>query len=99
VYLASADWMDRNFFRRIETAFPILDPKLKKRVINESIKACLADNVQAWEMDSDGRYHRRSPRRGGRTFAAQTVLMEQLGSLAADPVARDRIKPPEAVAA
>jgi polyphosphate kinase len=98
VYLASADWMDRNFFRRIETAFPILDPKLRKRVINESIKACLADNVQAWEMDSDGRYRRRSPRRG-RSFAAQTVLMEQLGTLAPDPAPNEPIKPPEAVAA
>jgi polyphosphate kinase len=98
VYLASADWMDRNFFRRIETAFPILDPKLRKRVINESIKACLADNVQAWEMDSDGRYHRRSPRRA-RSFAAQTVLMEQLGTLAAAPAPREPIKSPEAVVA
>jgi polyphosphate kinase len=98
VYLASADWMDRNFFRRIETAFPILDPKLKKRVINESIKACLADNVQAWEMDSDGRYQRRSPRRA-RSFAAQTVLMEQLGTLAPEPTAKEAGKPPQAVAA
>jgi polyphosphate kinase len=98
VYLASADWMDRNFFRRIETAFPILDPKLRKRVINESIKACLADNVQAWEMDSNGRYHRRSPRRA-RAFAAQTVLMEQLGTLAPDPAPKEPFKPSEAVAA
>jgi polyphosphate kinase len=39
VWLASADWMDRNFFRRIETGFPMLDPKLKRRVINEGLKA------------------------------------------------------------
>jgi polyphosphate kinase len=38
VYLASADWMDRNFFRRIEVAFPVLDAKLKKRVIEEGLK-------------------------------------------------------------
>src|SRR6476646_582717 len=54
VYLASADWMDRNFFRRIEVAFPILDAKLKKRVIEEGLKIYLADNVQAWEMHADG---------------------------------------------
>ncbi len=99
VYLASADWMDRNFFRRIETAFPILDPKLRKRIVNESIKACLADNVQAWEMDSDGRYHRRSPRRGGRAFAAQAVLMDQLGTLAPEPTVKEADKPAQAVAA
>jgi polyphosphate kinase len=98
VYLASADWMDRNFFRRIETAFPILDPKLRKRVINESIKACLADNVQAWEMDSEGRYHRRSPRRA-RVFAAQAVLMEQLGTLAPDRPPKEPMPALEAVAA
>jgi polyphosphate kinase len=98
VYLASADWMDRNFFRRIEVAFPILDPKLRKRVIDESIKTCLADNTQAWEMDSDGRYHRRSPRRS-RSFAAQTVLMEQLGSLAPERKEEDRARPAEAAAA
>jgi polyphosphate kinase len=98
VYLASADWMDRNFFRRIETAFPILDAKLKKRVINESIKASLADNTQAWEMGSDGRYHRRSPRRG-RSFAAQTILMEQLGALAPEPELTEPLRPADAVAA
>jgi polyphosphate kinase len=90
--------MDRNFFRRIEVAFPILDPKLRKRVINESIKTCLADNTQAWEMDSDGRYHRRSPRRS-RSFAAQTVLMEQLGSLAPERKEEDRARPAEAAVA
>ena len=98
VFLASADWMERNFFRRIEVAFPILDPKLRKRVINEGIKACLADNVQAWEMDSDGRYHRTAPRRS-RSFVAQTVLMEQLGSLAPEAADSEPGKPAEAVAA
>ena len=98
VYLASADWMDRNFFRRIETAFPILDPKLRKRVIKESIKACLADNIQAWEMDSEGHYHRRSPRRA-RAFAAQTVLMEQLGTLTPSAPPKEALKPAEPIAA
>jgi polyphosphate kinase len=58
VYLASADWMDRNFFRRIETCFPVLDPKLRKRVINEGLEPYLKDNVQACTMDADGCYHR-----------------------------------------
>jgi polyphosphate kinase len=59
VHLSSADWMERNFFRRIELCFPLLDPRLKQRVIKEGLKVYLADNNQAWDMDSDGNYHRR----------------------------------------
>ncbi len=62
VYLSSADWMDRNFFRRIEVCFPILDKKLKKRVIDEGLKAYLQDNCQAWEMNGDGQYRHRQAR-------------------------------------
>jgi polyphosphate kinase len=54
VYLASADWMDRNFFRRIELCFPVLDPALKRRVIREGLQPYLDDNCQAWEMGPDG---------------------------------------------
>jgi polyphosphate kinase len=50
--------MDRNFFRRIETCFPVLDPDLKKRVIDEALRNGLADNTQAWNMDGDGQYQR-----------------------------------------
>ena len=57
VYLSSADWMERNFFRRIELCFPVLDPRLKQRVIKEGLRIYLADNSQAWEMDADGNYH------------------------------------------
>jgi polyphosphate kinase len=78
VYLSSADWMDRNFFRRVEICFPVLDAKLKKRVISEALKPYLEDNCQAWEMDADGRYHLRSPRRGSRPQAAQDALLETL---------------------
>jgi polyphosphate kinase len=63
VYLASADWMDRNFFRRIEVCFPVLDKKLKKRVLDEGLKIYLQDNCQAWDMDSGGGYKlKRAPR-------------------------------------
>ncbi len=51
VYLSSADWMDRNFFRRVEVCFPILDKKLKKRVIEEGLKVHLRDNQLSWQMD------------------------------------------------
>jgi polyphosphate kinase len=63
VYLGSADWMERNFFRRIEVVFPVLDPKLKRRVIKEGLRLFLHDNSQAWEMDSDGTYRIRPSRR------------------------------------
>ena len=69
--------MDRNFFRRVEVCFPVLDAKLKKRVINEGLKPYLEDNCQAWEMDQDGQYHPRSPHRG-KPQAAQEVLLEML---------------------
>jgi polyphosphate kinase len=77
VYLSSADWMDRNFFRRVEVCFPVLDPKLKKRIVNEGLKPYLEDNCQAWEMDQDGHYSLRSPRRG-KPQAAQDALLEML---------------------
>ncbi|MDT3706668.1 MAG: polyphosphate kinase 1 [Thiobacillus sp.] len=75
VYLSSADWMDRNFFRRIETSFPILNPKLKKRVINEGLKPYLRDNVQAWDMQPDGSYRRRAKRRA-KPYSAQDMLLK-----------------------
>jgi polyphosphate kinase len=77
VYLSSADWMDRNFFRRVEICFPVLDAKLKKRVISEGLKPYLDDNSQAWDMDKDGHYVQRAPRRG-RPQVAQETLLETL---------------------
>ncbi|MEW6119609.1 MAG: polyphosphate kinase 1 [Pseudomonadota bacterium] len=74
VYLSSADWMDRNFFRRIETCFPILNPKLKKRVIAEGLKPYLRDNVQAWEMLPDGSFRRKTGRRT-QPYCAQAELL------------------------
>ncbi|MGH8679867.1 MAG: polyphosphate kinase 1 [Burkholderiales bacterium] len=79
VYLASADWMDRNFFRRIEVCFPLLDPKLKQRVVDEALKASLADNVQAWEMDCDGHYSQRKPLRT-KPYSAQAAVLELLAA-------------------
>ncbi|HGO6094327.1 TPA: polyphosphate kinase 1, partial [Burkholderia cepacia] len=74
VYLSSADWMDRNLFRRVEVAFPIRDRKLKRRVIAEGLSVCLGDNQSAWQMHSDGHYRRRR--------AGKTIRNAQLGLLA-----------------
>jgi polyphosphate kinase len=77
VYLSSADWMDRNFFRRIEVCFPLLDKKFKKRVLDEGLKIYLRDNVQAWDMASSGHYRRKTTRRA-EPHCAQSTLLEQL---------------------
>ena len=74
VYLASADWMSRNFFRRIELCFPVLDPALKRRVIREGLQPYLDDNVQAWAMDAEGGYARAKARRGRNRSAQEELL-------------------------
>ena len=56
VYCSSADWMDRNFFRRVEIFFPIEDPALKKRIFEESFENYFNDNSQAWLLHKDGSY-------------------------------------------
>src|SRR4051812_10116272 len=81
VYLASADWMARNFFRRIELCFPVLDATLKKRVIREGLLPYLDDNSQAWVMNAEGNYERLRARKGSKSHAAQ----EELIGLLAEP--------------
>jgi polyphosphate kinase len=75
VYLASADWMSRNFFRRIELCFPVLDPALKRRAIREGLQPYLDDNAQAWVMDAEGGYARPAPRRARRSSAQEELLV------------------------
>ena len=84
IYLASADWMSRNLFRRIEVAFPILDKNLKKRVMTEGLEPYLKDNVNGWVLDSEGSYDRKKIRGNQVAFGAQAHLMHLLGSPEAD---------------
>ena len=58
VYVGSADWMDRNLSRRVEVVFPIEQPDLKARVIDEILALSLADNVKTRELQADGSYRR-----------------------------------------
>lgn len=60
VYVASGDWMPRNFFRRIESCFPILDEKVRARLEQEILGTSFADNVKAWKLHADGAWRRRS---------------------------------------
>ena len=77
VYISSADWMKRNFFRRVETCVPILDAKVKQRIIAEAFRIYLRDNVESWIMNSDGSYRRRNTT--GAKVSAQQTLMTKLG--------------------
>jgi polyphosphate kinase len=79
IYLSSADWMERNFFRRIEVSFPVLDPKLKRRVFKEGLQPYLADNTQAWEMNSQGNYLVKPTKRA--RICAQERLLSALQTL------------------
>ncbi len=79
VWLSSADWMDRNFFRRIELAFPVLDERLKRRVIKEGLRPYLDDNCQSWIMDGEGGYRHQVPKAGKR-YSAQEELLSLLSA-------------------
>ena len=61
VFLSSADWMPRNFYRRIELAFPVENPTLRDQIINEVLPSFLHDRVKARELQSDGSYRRLKP--------------------------------------
>ncbi|CAM8354608.1 Ppk Polyphosphate kinase [Candidatus Methylopumilus planktonicus] len=85
VYLSSADWMDRNLFRRIEVAFPILDPELKQKVINEGLNELLKD-VSSWNMNADGLYKQSIPSSNVKLSGQQNLLLKY--SVAAKPAKR-----------
>ena len=78
VWLASADWMDRNLLRRVEVAFPVRNPKLRERVIAEAITVHLGDNSGAWLMDGEGNYQRSTTRGRRRGYHSQRELMRRL---------------------
>jgi polyphosphate kinase len=76
VFLASADWMGRNFFNRVETCFPIEDRRLRARIIKEGLNNYLADNTRAWVLNTNGTYQRVSPGKSAPRDAQQKLLEE-----------------------
>ncbi|KLI98406.1 polyphosphate kinase [Luteimonas sp. FCS-9] len=78
LFCASADWLERNLLRRVETCFPILDPHVATRVRVESLDNYLADNVNAWELREDGSYVRLAPEGDAMPHSAQTWLLARL---------------------
>jgi polyphosphate kinase len=73
IFCSSADWMDRNFFRRVEIAFPIRRGKYRERILRD-LETYLSDDTQAWTLDARGRYAR-TPRRHGPPRCAQLELL------------------------
>ncbi|WP_374297566.1 polyphosphate kinase 1 [Acinetobacter sp.] len=76
VYCSSADWMDRNLFSRVEACFPVEDPVLRKRIIEQGLLNYLKDNQQAWELQPDAQWLSISPKEGEEVYISQQVLLE-----------------------
>ena len=74
LYLSSADWMNRNMMRRIELAWPVTDTNIRQRIIDECLVAYLHDGVDAWDLQSNGRYARVAADRSKSGHGAQAAL-------------------------
>ena len=75
VWLSSADWMQRNFFRRVEIAFPVVEAALAQRVV-DTFDTMWKDNVRARELKSDGTYLRLTPKEGEVAVDSQALFLE-----------------------
>ena len=84
-YIGSADWMPRNFDRRVEAVVPVTDPALHGP-LGSLLATCLADNRQAWELRADGTYVQRHPAEGEEVRATQEILQRDPWGQAAGAV-------------
>ncbi|MCG8670108.1 MAG: polyphosphate kinase 1 [Pseudomonadales bacterium] len=78
-YCSSADLMERNLIRRVETCFPIIEKSLGRRLEREGLEIYIKDNCQAWTLQNDGSYVRVTPGEDEERLSAQEYLMEALG--------------------
>jgi polyphosphate kinase len=85
VFCASADWMNRNLFQRVETCFPIIDEALRARAVEEGLRVYLRDNTQSWAMRPDGTYHKIEAGKGEPPLSAQAWLLDHLSAPAVPP--------------
>ncbi len=81
LYCASADWMDRNLFHRVEVAFPIEDSRLAKQVYQDGLINYLKDNTQAWTLSGDGRWQQNQPAAGETPHIAQEHLLKMINGV------------------
>ncbi|MDG2382701.1 MAG: polyphosphate kinase 1 [Pirellulaceae bacterium] len=86
VFLSSADWMPRNFYRRVEVMFPVEAPVLKRQILTELLPAYLRDNTRARRLKADGSYSRLKSGRGQRSFRSQTELLSSDALIAPRPM-------------
>ena len=77
LFIASADWMSRNFFRRIEICTPVENPAIKQRIMREALTLALADNRKAWLMQPDGSYIRATAQEGEEGLDMQETLLTE----------------------
>jgi polyphosphate kinase len=76
VFASSADWMPRNFRRRVEMMWPIVDEQLKRRAIDEILGTVAADSANGWELDQSGIYRRVRPEIDAKPMRSQLRFME-----------------------
>jgi polyphosphate kinase len=95
VFLSSADWMPRNFRRRVELMFPIEDQRLRHRIVDGILGVTLMDNVKARVLQPDGTYQRITPRPGEPAIRCQVEFQNMARELSAD----DRLRNAASLAA
>jgi len=79
IFLSSGDWMDRNFFRRVETCFPVEEKRMQKKLLKEGLQLYLSDNSQAWILQTDGSYKQVTPGNANPRSAQNTLLETYTG--------------------
>jgi polyphosphate kinase len=84
LYLSSADWMNRNMVRRVEVAWPVTDPALRQRLVDECLVAYLHDGVDSWDLGPDGTYTRHSRSGKAPVHGAQAALMARYADIGKD---------------
>lgn len=95
LYCSSADWMPRNFRRRVEIMFPVLDKKLQSRILNEILEPMANDNVKGWVLGADARYQRQKRGRNVPALRSQQLFMSAARQLArnANPALTQGLQP------